>query len=326
MLTGKASLNGGVEVEASRSSRENRDGDRKSIEGKDCIFFDGYWIRHYEPPPDTLAARKGLIDSLTRRLFHHTEGGINTPGEKLDRAREAYENETDISRKRVKGAMLAGALFNRATDIFTTVVDLAERGVHISSDNELMRACEDYFQEALTLGKQVKHYSGEEGIDELWGEPLKAFVLPVSEFYLSRYVKIAQTMRDIDAIAGALIGVFDDEPGFDGIGPLIAAFDTAARLETETMRSDPAIFEVWPEFVATGEALEGFAPSLSPQASEPQRRRARDGLRLVRDGKELVTYLAGARVPMRKSTRHFLERAQEYLDEREAVYGEAVGK
>ena len=34
----------------------------------------------------------------------------------------------DPARKRVNGAMLAGALFNRAADIFTTVVDLADKG------------------------------------------------------------------------------------------------------------------------------------------------------------------------------------------------------
>ena len=46
---------------------------------------------------------------------------------------------------------------------------------------------------------------GEEGIDELWGEPFKAFTMPIEKFYESRYIKIAQTMRDIDAIAGAMV-------------------------------------------------------------------------------------------------------------------------
>ena len=108
------------------------------VEGRTCIFYDGYWIRYYEPPEDRLIERKALIDTLTRRLFHHTEAGINTPGERLEMAREAYERETDPTRKRVNAAMLAGALFNRATDIFNSVVDLASKGVEISSDNELM--------------------------------------------------------------------------------------------------------------------------------------------------------------------------------------------
>ncbi len=307
-------------MEAAENPDVPRDGERRTVDGRECIGYGGYWIRYYRPPADTLAERKRLIDSLTRRLFHHTEGGINTPGENLDVAREAYESERDPAKRRVKAAMLAGALFNRATDIFTAVVGLAERGVHISSENELMRECGDTFQEALTLGKQVKHYSGEEGIDELWGEPLKAFVLPVSEFYESRYLKIAQTMRDIDTIAEGLVRVMVGEPGFKGIGARIRAFAAAARLETETMRTDPAIFEVWPEFVACGEQIEEFTPSLPGEANDGQRQRAREGLRLLRDGKELVTYLAGARVPMPKSTRHFLARVEEYREDRRALY------
>ena len=47
--------------------------------------------------------------------------------------------------------------------------------------------------------------SGEEGIDELWGEPFRAFSVSVAEFYESRYIKIGQSMRDIDRIADAMV-------------------------------------------------------------------------------------------------------------------------
>ena len=127
-------------------------------------------------------------------------------------------------------------------------------------------------------------------------------------------------MRDIDSIAEALERVMAAEPGFKGIDSRISAFAAAARLETETMRTDPAIFEVWPEFVACGEQIEEFTPSLPGEANDGQRQRAREGLRLLRDGKELVTYLAGARVPMPKSTRHFLARVEEYREDRRALY------
>ena len=99
----------------------------KEINGKVSVYYEGYWIRYYAPPEDTLEEKKILIESLTRRTFHHTEPGINTPGEKLELAREAYDRETDPRRKRTNGAMLAGALFNRATDIFTSIVELAAR-------------------------------------------------------------------------------------------------------------------------------------------------------------------------------------------------------
>jgi hypothetical protein len=274
-------------------------GARRTIGGKDCIYYDGYWIRYYPPPEDTLSARKALIEHLSRRLFHHTEPGINTPGDKLDLARANYERETHPARKRVAGAMLAGALFNRATDIFTAVVELQHRGVEISPNNELMRQCGQYFQEALELGKLVKHYSGHEGIDELWGEPFKAFTMPIDAFYASRYVKVALTMRDIDRITVRLIEVLDGEPGFTGVDLHLRAYAQACQRVSETMRADSSIFEVWPQFVATSEQVW-------------QRERADEGRRLVRDGHDLLGYLGGARVPMPKSTAEYLSRCASF--------------
>jgi len=287
-------------------------GTRRRIDGRECVFYDGYWVRYYQPPGNTLAAKSRLIGNLTKRLFHHTEAGINTPGEKLEAARRAYQREIDPARKRVNGAMLAGALFNRATDIFQSVVELAEKGVRIKSDNELMKQCSDYFQEALELGKSVKHYSGHEGIDELWGEPFKAFVLPIEEFYDSRYIKIAQTMRDIDRIGERMLQVFEVDALFDGIAPIVREYCEAAKLEAETMRSDPVIFSVWPRFVAAGEALAGFAPALAPDAPGNLVERAEAGVRLAQRGQRLLSYLAGARVPMPKSTSDFFRACDEF--------------
>ena len=112
-------------------------GSRKDINGRPHIYYDGYWIRYYAPPEETLAAKRDLLLSLTRRTFHHTEPGINTPGQKTEAARASYEAEQDPARKRVNAAMLAGALFNRATDIFTSIVDLESQGIAVHQDNEL---------------------------------------------------------------------------------------------------------------------------------------------------------------------------------------------
>lgn len=293
-------------------------GSKKSVDGKDCIYFDGYWIRFYSPPPDTLAARKRLIDHLTRRTFHHTEPGINTPGDNLDAARAAYEQETDPARKRVNAAMLAGALFNRAADIFTSVVELAEKGVEISPTNELMRQCGRCFKEALDLGRQVKHYSGEEGIDELWGEPLKAFTMPIAAFYESRYRKIAQAMRDIDRIADMMIEVFEDDEAYADLVEYVREYAAAAKEESETMRSDHVIFTVWPRFVAAGERLVAFRPQgRAKQGSVLAKLRQAEELRLIRDGRNLISYLSGARVPMPKSTREYIERCEAFKAQRE---------
>ena len=282
---------------------ELSNGTIEEIDGKRCVFYDGYWIRYYDPPEDGLSTRKALIDSLTRRLFHHTEAGINTPGERLELARSAYETEEDPTRKRVNAAMLAGALFNRATDIFNSVVDLAAKGVEISSDNELMRQCERYFEEALQLGKQVKHYSGEEGIDEMWGEPFKAFVLPTAAFYESRYLKIAQSMRDIDRIADRMVEMAALRVDFDGCVALIQEFAKTAKQECETMRRDPDSFRIWPAYVAAAEALLAFEPRQCNRDNDDLRR-------IIHEGKQLVGYIAGARVPMPKSMDEFLQRCK----------------
>ena len=287
--------------------REPRNGARRRIGEKECVYYDGYWIRYYPPPEETLEEKKKLIDLLTRRLFHHTELGINTPSDKLDIARAAFERETDPRRKRVCGAMLAGALFNRATEIFTTIVELANKGVETSPDNELMRECEACFVEALELGKTVKHYSGHEGIDELWGEPLKAFSMSVVDCYEGRYAKIAQTMRDIDRIADALLEVIEQDERLNGAKPLVRQFARAAKEETETMRTDEAIFDIWPEFVACSERLLEFYPRALSTAVREQPSTFDETMRIIRKGNKILTYLAGARVPMPKSTREFLD-------------------
>ncbi len=292
---------------------EIENGTRRQIKGVDSVHYDGYWIRYYEPPQDTLAAKKHLIDVLTKRLFHHTEAGINTPGEKLDEARAAYEREEEPTRKRVNGAMLAGALFNRATDIFTMVVELEQKGVLISRQNELMKQCGDYFQEALELGKHVHHYSGHEGIDELWGEPLKAFLLPVSDFYDSRYMKIAQAMRDIDRITKQLEQTLCKEPVYATLKPLFRELALEAKTVCETLRKDPVMFELWPHFVAAGEAVLAFAPEAT--AAKLPRARNDAGKRIIQEAKALIGYLASARVPMTKSAVKFAARCEDYLEQ-----------
>ncbi|MES9870608.1 MAG: hypothetical protein ABW149_13050 [Sedimenticola sp.] len=284
----------------------------QNFDGKDCIYFDGYWIRHYPLPEDSLASRKRLIDSLTRRTFHHTEAGINTPGEKLEVAQAAYDEETDPAKKRVNGAMLAGALFNRATDIFTAIVDLEEKGVKISRQNELMRQCADCFKQALELGKQVKHYSGQEGIDELWGEPFKAFSQPLGTLFESRYRKIAASMRDIEQVANSLEETLCNDGLFTDARALIHDYALSAKRQIETMKSDKTFFKVWPEFIAAREALESFIPEASDPESSRMRDRIEQGTKLIASGAALITYLSEARVPMPKSTQHFLDQCEAF--------------
>lgn len=255
-------------------------------------------------------ARKELIDTLTKRVFHHTEPGINTPGRKLAEARAAYEKATDPVKKRVNAAMLAGALLNRGSDIFGVIINLRQRGIEVTTNNELFLECESCFIEAMDLGKQVKHYSGEEGLDELWGEPLKAFSIPVAEFYESRYIKIAQTMRAVDRIAENLISVFAEMIGFEAVEQLARQYAEAAKKEIETMKTDAAIFEVWPDFVAAGDALWGFVPK-GPANSLPASD-MESALQLLHEGKKLIEWIAFARVPMPKTTQNYIAKCRDF--------------
>ncbi|MDP5239704.1 hypothetical protein Q9Q94_09190 [Uliginosibacterium sp. 31-16] len=285
-------------------------GTKQIIDGVERVYYYGYWIKTYEAPASTLEAKKRLIEALTRRLFNHVEHGINIPGRRLGEARAAYDEELDPELKRVKGAMLAGALFNRATDIFTKLVDLQALGVEIASDNALMRECGRCLQEALTLGKSVLHRSGDEGIDELWGEPFKAFSIPVEAFYESRYNKIALAMRDIDTVADALVRTFEHHPMFDRVADLTREFARTAHIKSEVLRTDADIFDVWARFSVAGERLRNYVPNLPENPDEAQIREAEHGVRLIHQARGLISDVTRARVSMPKSCAEFVERCE----------------
>jgi hypothetical protein len=282
-------------------------GTERIIEGQRRVYYYGYWVKAYEVPADTLLAKKRLIEALTRRLFSHVEHGLNVPGQRLGEARRAFQAETDGQRRRVKAAMLAGALFNRATDIFTKLVEIQALGVKIDPDNALMRECGQHLEEALDLAGMVLHRSGEEGLDELWGEPFKAFAFPIEDFYKSRYIKIAQTMEGIDRLCEELIKTFAGLPSFAGIAEVVRVFGRAAKIKSETLGTDPEVFEVWTSFVVAGEKLSAFQPALGRDAGRAEVQRTADGVDLIRRTKDLVSYVTRARVPMPKSTQELIE-------------------
>lgn len=290
------------------------EGTRRLIDGQERVLYDGYWIKTYPVPADSLDAKKRLIEALTRRLFNHTEHGLNIPGTRLAEARQSYHAETDPGRRRVKAAMLAGALFNRATDIFRKLVELQADGVEIRSDDALMRECGQCLLDAMELGRFVLHRSGEEGIDELWGEPFRAFSIPVEDFYESRYIKIGQSLRDIDRIADVMSRNFSQIPAFANIATPVRHLADAAKIKTETLRTDSEIFDVWAQMVTAGERLANLAPlPCLIEGAEPPKHRISDGLQLIRSGRDLIFYIARARTPMPKSTRDYLARCATYL-------------
>ena len=283
-----------------------KNGSLKLIDGVERIFYDGYWIKRYEAPVDNLSDKKLLIQSLTRRLFNHMEHGINIPGRLLDKVRADYEGEVDPSKKWVRGAMLAGALFNRAADIFNQLVELEACGVVIKSDNELMRTCGECLQEALELGKMVRHRNGDAGIDELWGEPFKAFVMSIEDFYQSRYIKIALTMRNIDEVAEHMIGCVRNNRGSEELEELIRRYACMARNKCEILRTDPDIFDAWVEFVVAGEAITGFTGKQTVTETVKESIDEFDARYMLEQGVELIANITRARTSMPSSTEEYL--------------------
>lgn len=288
-----------------------KNGLRKEKDGITSVHYYGYWVKCYKPPVENLTAKKDLIQSLTRRLFNHMEHGINIPGRLLEEVREAYDAENDPGKKRVKGAMLAGALFNRAADIFTSLVELEAKGVEINPSNELMRSCGKCLQQALEFGKMVKHRNGDEGIDELWGEPFKAFVMPIDEFYESRYVKIAITMKNIDQVASYMADSIKDDSRYVGLDPLIFAYAQAAKYKCEILRTDDNVFDVWSDFVVAGEAITDFTP-LTQTAENNSQMHELDIKHLLKQGCRLIAFITRARTPMPVSTENYFNELKLY--------------
>ncbi|MBT3046734.1 MAG: hypothetical protein AB2593_13665 [Candidatus Thiodiazotropha sp.] len=289
-----------------------QNGSLSIIDGVERIFYDGYWIKRYHAPVDSLTDKKRLIQSLTRRLFNHMEHGINIPGRLLDEVRADYRAETDPGKKRVRGAMLAGALFNRAADIFNQLVELEACGVQIKPDNDLMRTCGQCLQEALELGKLVRHRNGSAGIDELWGEPFKAFVMSIEDFYQSRYVKIAMTMRNIDEVAGHMVGCVRSNQGPEALEALIKHYACMARRKCEILRTDPDIFDAWVEFVVAGEAITGYTAAQAEAEAGKGILDEFDSRYMLERGVELIADITRARTSMPSSTEEYLGLCEQF--------------
>lgn len=297
--------------------KELKNGTECEIEGKPCVYYDGYWIRSYHLNKDSFADKKLMIDQLTRRVFHHVEQGINTPSNRLDEIRAIYEAEDDPARKRVKGAMLAGSLLNRGRHILTVIVELEETGVKIETSNELLRECGRCFMEALELGKNIKLADGGEGVDELWGEPFRVFSMPIEEFFHSRYIKIAQTMSEIDQVVDAVCKVIDQLESFKNIKVKLMELAETAKLACETIRTDPVIFDIWPRYIAAKEAYEDCMqkrPAGDKKGDDLLL--SLDANHLVKEGGTILIKLATLRVPIPNSVRDFSQRCDEFVAEK----------
>ena len=122
------------------------------------------------------------------------------------------------------------------------------------------------------------------------------------------------TLRDIDRIADAMAETFEALPCFTGIAPHVRSFARAAQIKTETLRTDPDIFDIWTSFVTAAERMCGhFNDDAMPSNVEEQHVVA-DGRLLIQQGRDLVSYITRARTPMPKSTADYIERCKAYTE------------
>ena len=291
--------------------QEVANGTIRNVDGQERIYYDGYWIRYYDVP-NNLVYKKSLIDQLTRRVFHHVETGINTPGNKLEEVRSKYETENNSSRKRVLAAMLAGALLNRGADILTRVVELEQIGVSIKPDNELLRECGLCFMGALEYGKYIRVKHGREGLEELWGEPFRAFTTPVERFLESRYIKIAQTMQEIDQLVEKMDAVFAKSTIFGNLVKLIEELAVSGKNTMETLRSDPAIIDIWPRFVSASEQVADCKPMLD--ATRREHALGKRGIDIFHRCGTLIEDLTNYRIPMPKTTHTLIQDCDQFME------------
>jgi hypothetical protein len=99
---------------------------------------------------------------------------------------------------------------------------------------------------------------------------------------------------------------------FAGVDSYIEAFAVAARRKCETLRTDPDIFEVWPDFVVSGERLENFAPKLPATPSPDDVELAEQGEGIIQKCVQLVSDITRARTPMPKSGQEFVALCESY--------------
>ena len=232
----------------------------------------------------------------------------------MDDIREIYEAEDDPARKRVKGAMLAGSLLNRGRQILTAIVELEEAGVKIETSNELLRECGRCFIEALSLGKNIKLADGGEGVDELWGEPFKVFSMPIEDFFQSRYIKISQTMTEIDQITCAISTVTIRDGAFSDVNNKLIELGVMAKMTCETIRTDPAMFDVWPRYIAAKEEYEDSLNNLLIDKNDKKNIQFMYAYRLIKEGGALLIKLATLRVPIPDSVRLFTNKCKEFTE------------
>ena len=96
------------------------------------------------------------------------------------------------------------------------------------------------------------------------------------------------------------------------------AYADAAKIKCETLRTDPAIFDVWSTFVVAAQQVTGFAPLLPIGAADIDERETSEGKHLIQKGLTSSVTLPAPGADA-KST-------QDFLDSCDTFYRAASGR
>ena len=165
-------------------------------------------------------------------------------------------------------------------------------------------------------GKNIKLIHGDDNVNdvnELWGEPFRVFSLPIEEYYQSRYIKIAQTMAEIDLVTEEILNLIKLSPLFSDAKDKVVELSVASKLACETLRSDPVIFEIWPRYVIAREAVDDYTIDLASVKETEMRIKYKEGYELIKEGGSLVTVLSSLRVPIPDSVKNYVKKCEEYI-------------
>jgi len=303
--------------------------------GVSRMFVDKNWVRHYELPTETSIRAQhekeglkgdalehrvmhdvsmekvGLIERMRRRLFANSEDGLAfvTKPDQIDNIRSDYESAEAPEEKRVLGSLLAGGLFNQGAELYKGLASIQAHtpGVDISSTR---KQCGELFSEALKLGQKHVHHRNqrpEQGMAEMWGEPLKAFSQPLEDFYQSRYQKIATAMDNIDDIVQAVRGLTGKTKGCQELGKIADNYGKAAKALMETSKEDPAHLGLLADFKISHSKMREYEPTLPPSFPKDAKldmveHHADHVQPVIREAARAIRYITEARVEMPSMT------------------------
>lgn len=119
-------------------------------------------------------------------------------------------------------------------------------------------------------------------------------------------------MRDIDSISYNLSVLFSPALIFKEVIPKIGELADCCKQVTETMRSDPAMIEIWPHYVSIADELRAFKAKSAEGASNAERAMARRGKELILAGVDLMNDMANMRIPLPRTTQEFTHKCETF--------------